>query len=156
MNELHRIQIYDNWETLTSRIRMNDVKRRFLEQNNHWYRWTKALRINDLRKKIPFYDEQLKQKKIENESGINKAWQLPNVVREKEASERKEKEGNWKIDQLTNSAPQRNWFRIIKGIRKKMYSTQFFDGYVSEKEVYAESEKEEHDEQEEEAEESSE
>jgi len=57
MNELHKIQIYDNWETLTSRIRINDVKRRFLEQNNHWYRWTKALRINDLRKKIPFYDE---------------------------------------------------------------------------------------------------
>ena len=150
MNELHKIQIYDNWETLTSRIRMNDVKRRFLEQNNHWYRWTKALRINDLRKKIPFYDEKFQQK-IVNESGINKAWQLPNIDREKEASGRIK--SNWKIEQfeVTNNAPQTNWFRIIKGIRKKMYSTQFFDGYVSEKEVYAESEKEQ-----EEAEESSE
>lgn len=99
MNELYKIQIYDNWESLTSRIRMKDVHRRFLEQNNHWYRWTKALRINDLRKKIPFYDEQLKQKKIKNESGINKAWQLPTLYaadREKEASE--PKESNWKID----------------------------------------------------------
>lgn len=37
-----------------------------------------------------------------------------------------------------------------------MYSTQFFDGYVSEKEVYAESEKEEEYDEQEEAEESSE
>ena len=62
MNELYKIQIYDNWETLTSRIRMNDVKRRFLEQNNHWYRFTKGIRLLDLRSKIPFYREEFMNK----------------------------------------------------------------------------------------------
>lgn len=73
MNEMYKIQIYDNWETLVSKIRMNDVKRRFLEQNNHWYRFTKALRILDLKSKIPFYREDLKKK----ESSTNLKESVP-------------------------------------------------------------------------------
>ena len=61
MNELYRIQIYDNWETLTSKIRMHDVKRRFMEINNTWYRITKNLRLLDLKKKIPFYKDEFKK-----------------------------------------------------------------------------------------------
>ena len=52
MDALYRVQIYDNWTTLTSKIRMLDVKRKFLEQSNHWYRFTKAVRMKDLKIKI--------------------------------------------------------------------------------------------------------
>ena len=52
MDALYRVQIYDNWTTLTSKIRMLDVKRKFLEQGNHWYRFTKAVRMKDLKIKI--------------------------------------------------------------------------------------------------------
>lgn len=115
VDALHQVQVLENWETLTSRIRMMDVKRRFLEQNNNWYRFTKGLRMLDLKRKLA---------EIQNEDDSEE--------KQVEATpEAEEKHG--RIDQPAKSAPQRNWFRIIKELRK-IQIKKLIENYASEAE----------------------